>query len=166
MLKITSIQKKKKNLLKKENKQSFGKLFCTELDSKYFRICEAYRSLLHIHLYIFLQGFVCISHSVVPDSLWLHGAHQAPLSMELSRQEYWSGLPFPSPGDLPNPGIKPVSPALQADSLPLSHWGDCKAFKPYKSFLWVTQKQASDWIRAKWHRFLIPGINNKRATST
>ena len=43
---------------------------------------------------------------------------QAPLSMEFSRQEYWSGLPFPSPGDLPNPGIKPRSPTLQADSLP------------------------------------------------
>ena len=38
--------------------------------------------------------------------------------MELSRQEYWSGLPFPSPGDLPNPGIKPRSPTLQADTLP------------------------------------------------
>ena len=44
-------------------------------------------------------------------------AHQAPLSMEFSRQEYWSGLPFPSPGDLPDPGIKSRSPALQADSL-------------------------------------------------
>ena len=42
---------------------------------------------------------------------------QASLSMEFSRQEYWSVLPFPSPGDLPNPGIKPGSPALQADSL-------------------------------------------------
>ena len=45
-------------------------------------------------------------------------AHQAPQSMEFSRQEYWSGLPFPSPGDLPDPGIKPGSPALQADALP------------------------------------------------
>ena len=44
-------------------------------------------------------------------------AHQAPLSMGFSRQEYWSGLPFPSPGDLPNPGIEPRSPALQADTL-------------------------------------------------
>ena len=43
---------------------------------------------------------------------------QAPLSMRFSRQEYWSGLPFPSPGDLSNPGIKPGSPALQADSFP------------------------------------------------
>ena len=42
----------------------------------------------------------------------------ASLSMEFSRQVYWSGLPFPSPGDLPDPGIKPESPALQADSLP------------------------------------------------
>ena len=39
-------------------------------------------------------------------------------SMEFSRQEYWSGLPFPSPGDLPNPGIEPGSPAFQADALP------------------------------------------------
>ena len=39
-------------------------------------------------------------------------ARQAPLSMEFSRQEYWSGLPFPSPGDLPNPGIQPASPVL------------------------------------------------------
>ena len=53
-------------------------------------------------------------------------AHQAPLSLGFPRQEYWSGLLFPSPGDLPDPGIKPeapASPALQADSLPLSHWG-------------------------------------------
>ena len=45
-------------------------------------------------------------------------AHQAPLSMEFSRQEYWSGLPFPAPGDLPNPGIEPRSPSLQSNSLP------------------------------------------------
>ena len=44
-------------------------------------------------------------------------AHQAPLSMGFSRQEYWSGLPFPSPGDLPGPGIEPRSPSLQADAL-------------------------------------------------
>ena len=43
-------------------------------------------------------------------------AHQAPPSMEFSRQEYWSGLPFPSPRDLPDSGIEPVSPALQADA--------------------------------------------------
>ena len=54
-------------------------------------------------------------------------AHQGPLSMGFSRQEYWSGLPFPSPGHLPDPGIKPRSPALQVNSLPLSHQGS-----PYK----------------------------------
>ena len=43
---------------------------------------------------------------------------RAPLYMGFPRQEYWSGLSFPSPGDLPNPGIKPGSPALQVDSLP------------------------------------------------
>ena len=50
-------------------------------------------------------------------------ARQASLSMGFPRQEYWSGLPFPSAGDLPNPGIKRVSPAWQVDSLPLSHLG-------------------------------------------
>ena len=45
-------------------------------------------------------------------------AHQAPPPMEFSRQEHWSELPFPSPGDHPNPGIEPRSPALQADALP------------------------------------------------
>ena len=45
-------------------------------------------------------------------------AYQVSPSMEFSRPEYWSGLPFPSPGDLPNPGTKPRSPALQADALP------------------------------------------------
>ena len=50
-------------------------------------------------------------------------AYQASLSMGFSRQEYQSGLPFPSPGDLPDPGIEPMSPALQVDSLPPSHQG-------------------------------------------
>ena len=59
--------------------------------------------------------FVC---SVVPNSFatqWTV-ASQAHLPMGFSRQEYWSGVPFPSPGDLPNPGIEPRSPALQAHS--------------------------------------------------
>ena len=49
--------------------------------------------------------------------------YQASLSMAFSRQEYWSELPFPSAGDFPDPGIEPISPAWQADSLPLSHLG-------------------------------------------
>ena len=58
--------------------------------------------------------------SVTSDSLRPRGqreAYQAPLSMEFSRQEYWSGSLFPFPGDLPDPGIKLGSPALQADCL-------------------------------------------------
>ena len=60
---------------------------------------------------------VCVSRSVMSNSVipWTV-AHQVPLSVEFSRQEYWSGLLFPSP-DLPNPGIKPRSPVLRADSL-------------------------------------------------
>ena len=60
-----------------------------------------------------------VSCSVVSDSSETPQsiARQAPLSMEFSRQEYWSGLSFVSPGDLPNPGIKPGCPALQAGSL-------------------------------------------------
>ena len=50
-------------------------------------------------------------------------AHQGPLSVGFSRQEYWSGLPFPSPGDLPDPGIEPESPALQTDCLPSESLG-------------------------------------------
>ena len=66
---------------------------------------------------------VLISEVKLLSHIWLFAtpwtvAYQAPLSMEFSRQEYWSGLPFPSPGDLPDPGIKPRSPALQADALP------------------------------------------------
>ena len=55
------------------------------------------------------------------------GGHQAPPSMGFPRQEYWSGLLFPSPGDLPDPGIKPGSPALQADALTSEPPGKSKA---------------------------------------
>ena len=61
-----------------------------------------------------------LRHSVVSDSFVIPRtvACQAPLSMEFSRQEYWSGEPFASPGDLPNPGIEPRSSTLWADPLP------------------------------------------------
>ena len=71
-----------------------------------------------------MHAFVLVT-SVMSDSFAILRtvAHQAPLSMGFSRQENWSGLPCPPPGDLPDPGTKPQSPALQVDSLPLSHWG-------------------------------------------
>ena len=77
--------------------------------------------------------WVCIClFKLVSDSLrppWTI-AHQAPPLMEFSRQEYWSGLPFPSPGDLLDLGIEPRSPALQADALPSE--------LPRKPTLWAT----------------------------
>ena len=63
-------------------------------------------------------GLVAKSCPTLRNPHRLTVACQAPLSMGFSRQEYWSGLLFPSPGDLPDPGIKPRSPALQTDSLP------------------------------------------------
>ena len=64
-------------------------------------------------------SFSCVRLSV----MLLTVARQAPLSMGFSRQDLWSGLPFPPPGDLLDPGIQPGSPALQVDSLLLSHRG-------------------------------------------
>ena len=61
------------------------------------------------------QSLSCVRLFVTP---WTVAPPQTPLSVKFSRQKCWSGLPFPSPGDLPNPGIKPRSPALQMDSLP------------------------------------------------
>ena len=67
-------------------------------------------------------------------------AYKAPLSMEFSRQEYWSALPFPSPGDLPDPGTEPKSPALRADTLPSEPPGKSKTYRWPIS----TQKDAQD----------------------
>ena len=89
-------------------------------------------------------------------------AYQTPLFMEFSKQEYWSGLPFPSPGDLPSPRVKPRSPTLQADALPSEPPG--KLFhlkliffllilKETKPFLWVLKSILDPWLcvsRAKW----------------
>ena len=73
-------------------------------ENKYYMILGKVKALVTSHVWLFAAPWTV--------------AHKAPLSIEFSRQEYWSGLPFPSPGCLPNPGIKPGSPALQANSLP------------------------------------------------
>ena len=87
---------------------------CTSILGLHNRLCSFFsvshlwcQSLSHVQLFTTPWTIAC----------------QAPLSMEFSRQEYQSEQPFPSPGDLPNSGIKPVSPELQADSSPLSHQG-------------------------------------------
>ena len=77
---------------------------------------------------------------------------QAPLSMGFSGQEYWRGLPFPSPGDLPNPGIEPWSPALHADFLPTELWG-----KPmmcgicFRIIQW--QGEGQEWVELQMKDF-------------
>ena len=77
---------------------------------------------------LYILTCAVLRRSVMSDSLWSHELWPTRLlcSWAISRQEYWSGLPCPPPGDLPNPGIKPRSPALQENSLPFEPWG-----KPY-----------------------------------
>ena len=71
----------------------------------------------HAHIkYIHSEVVKSLSHAQLLVTPWTV-AYQAPPSMGFSRQEYWSGLPFPSPEDLPNPGIEPGSPTFQADAL-------------------------------------------------
>ena len=64
-------------------------------------------------IYVCCAVLSCFNHVQLFATLWTV-AHQAPLSMGFSRQEFWSGLPFPPPGDLPDPGIKPTPPASPA----------------------------------------------------
>ena len=71
-----------------------------------------------LEMYVHVQSVSCVRLFVTPWTL----APQAPLSMGFPRQEYWSGLPIPSPGDLPDPGIKPESPEL-ANGLSLNREG-------------------------------------------
>ena len=84
---------------------------------------------------------MCVCCSVVSNSAipWTV-AHQAPLSMEFSREEYWSGLPFPSPGDFPGPGLKPGSLALQVHSLPSEPPGKPTGTSRLHEILSVNQK--------------------------
>ena len=90
--------KKKKKKKEKSSKSMHGKLY----------VLEIYNTIVCVYV------LCCFSRLRLFATLWII-AHQAPLSMRFSRQEYWSGLPCPPPGDLPNPGIEPTplrSPAL------------------------------------------------------
>ena len=103
----------------------------------------------------------CFSRYIASNSLWPNGeAPQAPLSMGFSRQEYWSGLPFPSPGDHSVPGNEPMGPALQVDSS-LNHQGSPSWRKQVLYFSSpqhvnpVGNQTARGWVRflgssAKW----------------
>ena len=87
-----------KNYPTNKHLKTLNRLFSTELELKYGKV--KVKSLSHVQLF------------ATPWTV----AFQAPLSMGFSRQEHWSGLPSPSPGDLPGPGIEPQSSVLQADS--------------------------------------------------
>ena len=93
-----------------------------------------------------------LSESAIP---WIvvyqaSSVYQASLSMGYSRQEYWSVLPFPSPGDLPDPGIEPRSPALQADALPSE--------PPGKPSIWTSRIKVL--TKCKYFPFLFRGIQS------
>ena len=77
--------------------------------------------------------------------------YQAPRSMGFSRQEYWSGLPFPSPGDLPNPGIEPGSPALQTDALPSEPLGKLEPIPNSSLISLYSQSHSNMFARARTH---------------
>ena len=103
------------------------------------------------------------SHSVMSDTLRPHGLY---MSMAFSRPAYWSRQPFPSPGDLPNPGIKPRSPALQADSLPAKPPG-----KPKKTgvgsltllqLIFLTQELNWGLLHCKWILYQLSYEGNPR----
>ena len=85
------------------------------MDSKHLKGIISVSSFLYLHEFKLVKSLSRVQHFA---TLWIV-AHQAPPSMEFSRQEYWSGLQFPSPRDLPDPEIEPRSPTLQADALPV-----------------------------------------------
>ena len=86
--------------------------------------------------------------------------YQAPPSMKFSREEYWSGLPFPSPGDLPNSGIEPGSPALQADAL----WSEPPG-NPWK-IVYIVTEYTMIYKRRYLKKFYSLDINRKRVLLT
>ena len=88
-------------------------------------------------------------------TLWT-GAYQAPLSMGFPRQEYWNGLPFPSPGDLPNPEMEPRSPALEADALTSEPPG-----KPRNQRERLYFQCFSSFVRRFWFNFPSAAFNSK-----
>ena len=87
-------------------------------------------------------------------------AHQVPLFIEFSSQAHWSGMPFPSPGDLPNPGIEPGSPALQADSLPSEPLGTLSFIDAVSK---VTIFRSSPELLPFGTSVLVPGDGSQEA---
>ena len=109
-----------------------------------------------------------LSHSVMSNSAtpWIV-AHQAPLSVGFSRQEYWNGLPCPPPGDLPNPGVKSGSPTLLADSLPSEPPGKPKNTGVSNLTLlqgvFLTHKSNWDLLHCRWILYQLSYQGRPRA---
>ena len=103
---------------------------------------------MHVYIYIYMCVLSCVWLFATPRTV----AHQAPLSMEFSRQEYWSGLPFPSPGDCPDPEIKtesPVSPTLAG--------GFFTTVPPKKRVcVHIPSSGFSVYFKSFYHGFFIP----------
>ena len=104
-------------------RKSFSHMKGFQDGSPFFPFSPLLPSIMGKFLNITFYPFCVCAQSCLTTFDTLTVAHQAPLSMGFSRQEYWSGLPFPPPRDLPSPGIKPTSPALKVGSLLLIHWG-------------------------------------------
>ena len=129
------------NLLEEINGSIYSLLSCSQV--LWWTI-----TLLQLETRIVVQSLNCI---------WLFGtpwtvAFQAPLCMGISRQEYWSGLPFPPPGDHPNSGIKPGFPVLQVGSLPSEPWGNILStyLKVAKRVKWSYHTQDTHTLTHKW----------------
>ena len=97
-------------------------------------VCVCVCVFSHVWLFVTLRTIAC----------------QSPLFMGFSKQAHWSGLPRPPPGDLPHPGMELVSPALQADSLPLSHQGSLQASSQFVNFPYPAPPTGLDRGMLKW----------------
>ena len=108
---------------------------------------------------------VCMLSSVwLFETSWIV-AHQAPLTMEFSKQGYWSGLPFPPPGDLPDPGIKSISPALAGGFFTAEESREAHTSIRMVKYLeyWQEQMLARMWSKINSHSLLM-GMQNGMAT--
>ena len=108
-------------------------------------------SILYIVVEVKWNEMKLLSHVLLFVTPWTV-AHKAPLSMEFSRQEYWSGLPFPSPVDLSNPGLEPGSSALQADTLPSESPGKPS---PYNSLHLLISNFQSSLLHPQHYYFFL-----------
>ena len=93
---------------------------------------------------------------------------QAPLFLGFPRQEYWSGLPFPSSGDLPDPGMEPTSPALAGGFLPLSHLGSLSGVEDIYIYIYKTQNNGNntDYNADKGNSIVCPIYRRGRISRT